>query len=332
MRVLLTGATGFIGGAVARALLAQGHELICAVRDPARLDLGPGAWRALQVDLAAVPDRGWWMPHLAGVDAVVNAVGILREQPGQSFDALHARAPAELFSACAAAGVGAVVQVSALGADEQAQSRYHLTKKHADDVLRNLPVAGAIVQPSAVYGRSPAAAMFNRMAVSPLLAMPQAGGMLMQPVLVDDVVDGVLAVLGAPSRPPATIAFVGPQPLTLAQYLRQLRSALGVGGYLPVLPLPTFLFMLGARLAAHVPGSPLDADTAGMLLRGNAAPADDFRRLLGRAPRGVDRFIPADEVPARRSQAVRGVRQMALAGLVVAGLTALVAVGLLRAA
>lgn len=332
MRVLLTGASGFIGGAVARALLAQGHELICAVREPARLDLGPGRWQPLQVDLAAAPGRDWWRPHLAGIDAVVNAMGILRETPGQTFEALHARAPAELFVASAAAGVGTVVQVSALGADDHAFTPYQRTKKQADDVLRSLPLAGAIVQPSVVYGGSAAAAMFNRMAAAPLLLMPQAGGMRVQPVLVDDVVDGILAVLAAPPRPVATIAFVGPQSLTFAQYLRQLRAALGLGGTLPVLPMPTFAFMLAARVAAHVPGSPLDADTAAMLLRGNTAPVDDFQRLLGRAPRGVDRFIPAGDAPQRRAQAVRGVRRMALGGLAAAGVVA-VAVGalLLRA-
>src|SRR5687767_11207975 len=95
MRVLLTGATGLIGGAIARALLDRGHEVVCAVRDPGRLQLGPAA-RALQVDLSAMPPADWWRPHLEGVDAVVNAVGILRESPGQSFEALHHRAPVEL--------------------------------------------------------------------------------------------------------------------------------------------------------------------------------------------------------------------------------------------
>jgi uncharacterized protein YbjT (DUF2867 family) len=293
MRVLMTGATGFIGGALARALLAQGHELICAVRDPARLKLVPGGrWQALACDLSQVPTVDFWRSHLAGVDAVINAVGILRETRGQTFDALHARAPMALFQAAADAGVACVLQVSALGADAGAQSRYHLTKKQADDFLRALPVAGAVVQPSAVYGPgSEAAAMFNLMSMLPLLAMPQSGRMLMQPVHVDDVVDGLLALLAAPPRPVATLAFVGPRPLSMADYLRELRAARGNRLPLPVLWMPTALFMGVARLAARVPGSVLDAETAGMLLRGNAAPADDFRRLLGREPRTVAEFI-----------------------------------------
>ncbi len=295
MRILMTGATGFIGGALARALLAQGHELVCAVRDPSRLDLGGsahGSWQALRCDLAQVPGEDFWRPQLAGVDAVINAVGILRETRGQTFDALHARAPMALFQAAAAAGVPCIVQVSALGADQGAQSRYHRTKKQADDLLRSLPVAGAVVQPSAVYGPgSDAAAMFNMMSALPILAMPQSGRMLMQPVHVQDVVDGVLALLQSPPRPVATIAFVGPRALTMAGYLRELRAARGNRFPLPVLWMPTFVFMGVARVAGWVPGSVLDAETAGMLLRGNAAPADDFIRLLGRSPRTVAEFL-----------------------------------------
>ena len=94
MRVLITGATGFIGGAIARALLRQGHELVCAVRDPSRLqwgDAGPGTWRAVALDLSRATEPQAWQPHLSGVDAVINAVGIIREQTGQTFDALHHR-------------------------------------------------------------------------------------------------------------------------------------------------------------------------------------------------------------------------------------------------
>ncbi len=329
MRVLMTGATGFIGRTLARALLRQGHELVCAVRDPSRLDLGAGAWRAVQADLAGVPPASFWQPHLAGVDAVVNAVGIIRERPGQTFDALHDRAPAVLFRAAADAGVRVVVQVSALGADAGAQSRYHRSKKAADDALRALPVAGAVLQPSIVYGDSPGAAMFNLMAASPVLAMPQAGGMLVQPVHVDDVVQGVLAVLQSPPSPVATVACVGPEPMSMAQYLRGLRAALGLPGALPwVLPLPTWLFMLSARVAGLIPGSILDAETAGMLLRGNAAPAADFIRLLGRPPRRVDQFIAPHEAPALRGRLWREAAGLALVAGVAVVAVALITWGL----
>jgi len=307
VRLLVTGATGFIGRTLVAALLRAGHAVVCAARQPPPAGGGQPSCEPLPVDFAAVPGVAWWLPRLAGVDAVVNAVGILREQQGQTFQALHAQAPIALFEACARAGVPLVVQISALGADAGAQSRYHLSKRAADDALRQLPLRSAIVQPSLVYGPGGASAsMFNGMATLPLLALPRGGAMQVQPVHVDDVVDGVLAALQAPPPRSDTIAFVGPRPLTMRDFLASLRRQLGLRSRLRVLPLPERLFRWGAGIAGRVPGSVLDSETAGMLLRGNAAPAAPFAQLLGRAPRPVEAFVEAGRADALRQEAVLG--------------------------
>jgi uncharacterized protein YbjT (DUF2867 family) len=305
VRVLVTGASGFIGRALAHALLHEGHQVICAARHPRAAG---DSCEALPVDLARVPSADWWLPRLAGVDAVVNAVGILREQGGQTFRALHTEAPVELFKACASAGVGVVVQISALGADASAQSRYHLSKKAADDRLRELPLRSAIVQPSLVYGAGGSSAqLFNRLAALPAVALPKRGAMLMQPVHLNDVVAGVLALLRAAPAHSTTMAFVGPSALTMRDYLAQLRRLLRVGGRLLVLPLPERLFLWGAMIASRVPGSFLDSETAGMLLRGNTAPSDAFERLLGRKPVPVEGFVAPEQADTLRTEAVLGV-------------------------
>lgn len=297
MRVLLTGATGFIGRAVAQALRARGHAVVPVQRRP-----GAGGAEVVQADFAQVPARDWWVPRLAGIDAVVNAVGILRETPGQRFEALHHQAPAELFRACAQAGVRCVVQVSALGADDTARSAYHRSKKAADDVLRALPLAGAVVQPSLVYGPGgSSAALFDKLAVAPLLPFPQGGRMRVQPVHLDDLVAGIVRLLEAPPARIATLAFAGPQPLALRDYLADLREALGEPRRQWVLPLPAALFRLGAGLAGRVPGSMLDRETADMLLAGNAAQANGLPALLPHPPRPPRAFVaPALRESARR--------------------------------
>lgn len=300
MRVLLTGASGFLGRHLAAALESRGHQVLRVQRRP---DAADGA--VLQADFAAVPDRRWWLPHLAGIDAVVNAVGILREERGQGFEALHTAAPSELFHACAAAGMPAVVQVSALGADAGARTGYHRSKKAADDVLRGLPLRAAIVQPSLVYGAGgTSAALFNKMAVAPLLPLPAGGRMLVQPVHVDDVVAGIVALLENPPPRPATFAFAGPRPQSLRDYLAQLRGALGEAGPLRTVPVPAPLFRLGAAFAAKLPGSMLDRDTADMLLAGNATGHNALPGLLQRQPREVRAFIAAPLAQAQRREAV----------------------------
>ena len=300
MRILLTGATGFIGRAVAQALRERGHAVVRALRHPP-----PGAQDAIAADFAGVPRRGWWVSHLAGIDAVVNTVGILREQGGQSFRALHTEAPVELFQACAAAGVRTVVQVSALGADDNARCAYHRSKKAADDVLRSLPLAGAVVQPSLVYGPGgTSAALFNKLAVAPVLPFPHGGRMTVQPVHVDDLVQGIVRLVEEPPLSIATLAFAGPQPLPLRDYLADLREALGEPRRQWVLPLPEGLFRTGASIAGHVPGSMLDAETADMLLAGNATQHNALPELLGRAPRAPREFVPPAQRELQRRAAV----------------------------
>lgn len=299
MRVLLTGASGFIGRAVADMLQRRGHQVVRVLRRPG----ADAAGDVVRADFAQVPRRGWWQAQLHGVDAVVNTVGIIREQPGQGFRALHTEAPVELFHACAAAGVAAVVQVSALGADASARSAYHLSKKAADDVLRGLPLHAAIVQPSLVYGPGgSSAALFNRMAIAPLLPLPAGGRMLVQPVHLDDLVQGIVALLEAPPAGVHTLAFAGPRATPLRGYLADLRHALGEPGPLRVLTVPAAVFRATAAVAGKLPGSLLDADTADMLLAGNATGHNALPALLQGAPREVRQFVaPAEAQPLRRA-------------------------------
>lgn len=298
MRVLLTGATGFIGRAVAQALQLRGHAVLRVQRH------GEGA-DVLRADFAAVPPRDWWTAQLAGVDAVVNAVGILREQGGQSFDALHTRAPVELFHACAAAGVDTVVQVSALGADAAARSAYHRSKRAADEVLRSLPLRGAVVQPSLVYGPGgSSAALFNQLAVAPVLPFPARGRMQVQPVHLEDVVAGIVALVEAPPARIETKVFAGPAPMELRAYLADLRAALGERGPQWVLPMPVALFRAGAAMAGRVPGSMLDRETADMLLAGNATADNALPGVLEGVPRPPRDFIPPQSAERERRLAV----------------------------
>jgi uncharacterized protein YbjT (DUF2867 family) len=299
--VLLTGATGFIGRQLADALAAHGHEVVRAVRNPAHV--ADARLRCIAADFTRDIDPAVWAPRLAGVDAVINAVGIIREQGAQTFDVIHARAPRALFTACAQAGVPLVVQISALGADEHAASRYHLSKKKADDHLAALPVHSVIVQPSLVYGPDGASArLFTMLASLPVIALPGGGGQMVQPVHVDDLVAAVLALL---SRPPASgtrVPVVGPRPMMLREFLSTLRRSMRLGRA-RFLAMPMPLARLAAGAGRIMPGSLLDPETLGMLERGNTGDAGAVSALLGREPRAVEQFVPPPDARAVRVQA-----------------------------
>jgi len=304
MRILLTGATGFIGRALLKALHSAGHTLVCVSRKPpaAAATLPRVSWVCLDFEQAVEPHA--WLAALQGVDVVINAVGILREAPGQGFEALHHRAPVALFDACVQAGVQRVLQISALGADAQARSAYHLSKRAADDHLLALPLNAVVLQPSVVFGPGGASArLFLGLASLPLLPLPAGGHQPLQPVHLDDLVQAVVTLVAEPLRCRGQrLPIVGPQALSLADYLAALRQALGwPAAWRVAVPAP--LVALAARLGDGLPGALLDSQSWQMLQRGNTGPADALCTLLGRSPRAIDDFVPAEQAAGWRHTA-----------------------------
>jgi uncharacterized protein YbjT (DUF2867 family) len=300
MRILLTGASGFIGQHLLQALLAEGHEVICAVRkvkpsNDARLSF-------IQADFTKDTDKSAWLARLSGIDAVINTVGIFRESGAQTFDKLHVQTPRALFAACAEShDVHMVVQLSALGADAQADTAYHLSKKAADDYLAALPVRAAIVQPSLVYGSDGTSArVFKTLAAMPFAVRFGDAPQLVQPIHIDDVVAAIAALLrrrlyldqdGAASAGTAQrIPLVGPQALPFTDYLGALRHAMGMHR-LRVLRLPGGIARGLARFGRWLPGGLLDPEALRMLDRGNTGDPGPLLRLLGRPARPIASFI-----------------------------------------
>lgn len=303
MKILLTGATGFVGRHVRDALLADGHELVCAARR--KIDSTNPRLRYIAADFAKDTDKSAWMARLDGVDVVINTVGIFRESAEQTFAAVHLAAPRALFAACAEAGsVKLVVQLSALGADEHATTAYHLSKKAADDALADLPLASVILQPSLIYGKDGASAKAFRMLASmPLTLRFGSAPQLVQPIHIDDVCAAVVALVRHADDTSARglrVPLVGPRALPFTDYLAALRRLMGMGNP-RVLRLPARLARALAGLGGWLPGALLDRDALSMLDRGNHADPRMTEQLLGRAPRAIDSFV--EDPAAERLQA-----------------------------
>ena len=300
MVVLLTGASGFIGRRLAMALHAHGHKVVRAVRRHERTECSDAV---IEVDFTRDTEMAAWLPHLTGVDVVVNTVGIIRERGEQTFEALHVAAPKALFAACAEVGVGLVIQISALGADEAAQSAYHRSKKAADDFLAGLDIRSVILQPSLVYGAGGASArLFNLLSSLPVLALPGGGRQRVQPVHVNDLVDTVLALLAQPLPAGTRLPVVGLYAVSMRQFLESLRRGLGLGAVV-FFAIPMPLARLAARLGDFLPGSLLNGETLRMLERGNTADTAPLARLLQRPPLAIDAFIAGVEAEPLRLQA-----------------------------
>jgi uncharacterized protein YbjT (DUF2867 family) len=274
--ILLLGGSGFIGARVARALEAMG----CVVQRPTHREF----------DLARDTGVATWLARLEGIDVVVNAAGLFQPRNGATLEDVHALGPAALFEACARRGVR-VVHFSALGADEQAASAFHRTKRAGDEALLALPARSIVLQPSLVFGQGGTSArLFATLAALPIVPLPGDGTQRVQPLCVEDVAEAVAAIVARDHFPRTRLALVGPHAMTLRDFLGRLRAAIGLGRARFVrVPLPL------VRFAARWRAGLLDRESLAMLERGNTASAAALTALLGRAPREVPQVPAAAE-------------------------------------
>lgn len=285
MNVLLCGSSGFVGRNITKALIAAGHRVI-ATRSPA----GRGDPQAIAIDFTRDTAPAIWLPRLKGVDAVVNAVGVLRDTRQRPIHVVHTEVPKALYTACAQAGVRRVIHVSALGI-EGSDTAYAQTKLEADRHLLGLTeqglLDGVILRPSIVFGaQGDSSKLFMGLAQLPALLLPQA--MIrarIQPVAVGDVALAVARLLHESLTVTGVLPCVGPTPLTMADFIGSLRQQLGKGKAL-VMPLPGFMTTLSARIGDQIPALPFCTETLSLLKQDNVAPAQAFTEVLGRRPIG----------------------------------------------
>ncbi len=299
LRVLILGA-GLIGTALHEALVARGHQPSLAVRDGESRGRG-----AVSLDVTAPSDAAALAKVMAGVDVLVNTVGIFRATGQQSFDAVHVKGPLRLFEAARDAGVCRIVQLSALGADPGSPLPYFASKGQAEQALPALGVDYAIVRPSLVFApRGASTRWFAQLASLPLLPLPGGGRQQVQPVHLDDLVE-VLVRLVVAADVPRRLDVVGPRALALREYLGLFRAATGAPGV--TAPVPARLSRAGARLLARLsPRLPVDPDALAMLEAGNTADPAPFVRWLGRTPRAPATFLGEAEADALRAPALLG--------------------------
>lgn len=199
MRILVTGATGFIGSALAARLVAAGHDVVSASRGP------PSSTAVLahfRIDMAAAAAADW-QPALEGVAAVVNCAGVFQGGAGDSPEGVHVTGAKALFDACERAGVRRVIHLSAAGVADDAPTDFSRSKRQGEEELMARDLDWVVLRPGVVIGRAAygGSALIRGLASLPVIPVLAGAGPI-QLVHLDDVIDTVLFFLraDAPSR------------------------------------------------------------------------------------------------------------------------------------
>jgi NADH dehydrogenase len=218
MNVLVLGGNGFIGRNIVAQLNKQGAHVLIGTRKV----LASNNRMIRMQNMLTMQD---WLPLLRGVDTVVNAVGILRERRGESYEKIHTLAPAALAQACVKLGVK-LIHISAIGLSLTAKSRFIQSKYLGEQAIINSGADAIIVRPSLLDGEGGYGAKWFRLVASwPLQLVMRSEG-LIAPLQVIDLGEAVANICMNPNEQfPKLIELGGNETFSIPQYLNWLRAS-----------------------------------------------------------------------------------------------------------
>ncbi|HEY0044973.1 MAG TPA: complex I NDUFA9 subunit family protein [Allosphingosinicella sp.] len=270
--VTLFGGSGFLGRYTAQSLFGHNLRVRIAEREPRRaFFLKPlSKLGTLQYAALDIRDRDSVRRAVHGSDIVINLVGTLKGD----FQGIHVDGARNVAEAAAEAGAGALVHVSAIGADAESKaSNYYRTKGEGEDAVRTAFPQATILRPSALFGREDN--FVNRFAgiarLSPVLPVIRAQAKL-QPVYAADAGRAVLAASLDPARfGGRTYELGGPEVMTMRQLMEWVNETTGHNRSL--IDIPDAVAGLIARAGGWAPGSPLTWEQWQMLQKDSVVSA-----------------------------------------------------------
>ena len=264
MRILVTGANGFIGPKIVHELRAAGHDVRALVRRPERAG-SLTAWGA-EVVAGDVTDAASMTAAAAGCTHVVHLVAIIQGRPDQ-FRRVMIDGTRNVIAAAQAAGVERFVLMSALGTTEETKDLvpyYNAKWAEEQDVLAS-GLEHTIIRPSFVFGPGGGAlATFVRQVrYSPVVTVIGSGKQRSQPIWIEDVASTFVHAVEDAAAANRTFEIGGPDVvdwdglyLTIAKVLGKRRRLVHV---------PAGLALTGAKLVQRLPGAPITADQVAMI-------------------------------------------------------------------
>jgi uncharacterized protein YbjT (DUF2867 family) len=237
--ILLTGATGVVGGELLPALLADGQQIRALVRDPRKL----GEHRVdVQISLGDIGDPFSLRHAMRGVDTVIHLAATIRDQPGGTIEELNGLATMRLLRSAERAGVERFVFFSAMGATPFQRTRFFRSKALAEWAVRESPLATTVFAPSIIYRPGdPWITLLQRFSLLPAVPVSGTGQALYQPIWARDVAGCVVGWLnGAGSNPVSSSRYelAGPELLSYDDIVEVVVEASGRERPLLHVPLP----------------------------------------------------------------------------------------------
>lgn len=297
--VTIYGGSGFLGRYIARRLAKDGWRVRVATRSPneAMFVKPYGAVGQVEPVFCNIRDDASVQSVMVGADAVVNCVGVLDNIGKNTFEAVQSEGAERIARLAAANGVGTMVHVSAIGADENSESEYGRTKAAGEaGVLQHMPNA-MILRPSIMFGYEDG--FFNRFAgmsrFGPVLPVVGADTEF-QVTYVDDV--AAAAVMGVNGQAQGLFELGGPDVNTFRELMQQMldivrRRRLILNIPFWIAKVMAFGFKIGQFLSLGFVRGPITADQVESLKVDNvvAESAQGFG-ALGITPTAMEAIVP----------------------------------------
>jgi NADH dehydrogenase len=262
MKLLITGASGFIGSHFAWSAAGRGDAVRCLARPTS--DLSPLRGLAAEIVAGDVADKDSLREAVSGVDAVVHCAATTSEtSPDLTFShRTNVLGTANLVELSAEHGVGRFVLVSTQSATERSTSAYGVTKLEAERIVASSGLAYTIVRPSTVYGPG-ARGLFAKIGryVDKLPVVPIIGNgqQRFRPIYVADLVAALLACLDAERTVGRTYDLGGMDGVSFEQFIDGIGEVLGKKRLKLRIPIPVCVALArGLALAAKNPPLTID--------------------------------------------------------------------------